>query len=134
MKKSFLYLVALAAMMILLPNCKNSSDNVFDIISKYVGDWDFTVCRTTFLMDSIAVFDTINYIGGIFSKDTDQIDIKYTDCDSVLLHIDGSGNLSGFPTPQYSCGEFTSDNTIHLYLRWGGLGGGKIHVVDGMKR
>ncbi len=133
MKKAFLCLVALAVMMILLPNCKNSSDNVFDIRSKYVGNWDFTVCMTTFPMDSIDEFDTINYIGGIFSKDTDQIVIKYTDCDSVVLHIDGSGNLSEFPTP-YSFGEFTSDNTIHLYLRWGGLGGGTIHAVDGMKR
>lgn len=134
MKKAFLYFVSLAAMMLLLQNCKDNSEKATDIRSNYVGEWDFTVCRTTFIMDSIAEFDTINYIGGISAIGTDQIDINYTECDTVSLHIDGSGNLSGFPSPQYSCGEFTSDNTIHLYLRWGGLGGGKIHVVDGMKR
>lgn len=49
-----------------------------------------------------------------------------------MLTIDKENILSNFPS-HYCNGKFDGNGKIHLYLRWGGLGGGVTHTVDGEK-
>lgn len=137
MKKTLLFLAMAAAVMLLLPNCKKESKKAevsTDYRDKYVGTWDFTVYTRQFnMLDSIVELDTIYYLGNISLENTDQIKIQYTQDDSVVLNIDDTGNLSGFPT-QYCSGEFLNDSQINLSMRWGGLGGGTNHTVNGIRQ
>ena len=129
MKTKYSLFIA-ATVLLFLINCKKESR---DFRAKYVGNWYFvTEFRTFDMGDSTLIVDTVRYLGSIYTEGSDAINIHYTDSTSVTLNIDCSGNLSGFPT-QYSGGEFSGDSKIHMYLRWGGLGGGTIHAIDGIK-
>lgn len=136
MRKYFIYLVVILAMALLLPNCKKESKKSevsTDYREKYAGNWDFTVYTRQFPLDSIFESDTIYYLGNISLENSNQIKIQYTEDNSIVLDVDESGNLSGFPT-HYSNGEFTGNTNLYLYLRWGGLGEGTIHTVNGIKQ
>jgi hypothetical protein len=107
-----------------------------DFRDKYIGEWKFNVEITEFNTDSIGYYyhDSLTYAGTITYGDSDNdIEIKYTNDNSITLSLNENGELSNFPT-QYCNGNFEGDNKIYLYLRWGGLGGGITHEIDGVKR
>ena len=107
-----------------------------DYRRKYTGNWTFNVNIREFNVDSFGyvVFDTICFDGTIsFGDEPDEILIQYTERNNIQLKIDENGVLSGFPT-HYCGGKFENDNKVHLYLRWGGLGGGIEHKVNGEKQ
>lgn len=106
-----------------------------DYRSRFTGKWAFIVEINVVNTDSIGCYasDTVCFDGVISSGDKpNEILIHYTEENKVQLIVDEEGVLSGFPT-HYCAGEFESDNKVHLYLRWGGLGGGITHIVKGEK-
>jgi hypothetical protein len=113
--------------------CKKKNTDYRD---PYIGSWSFHVDRTEINTDSIGYYfhDSLTYPGNIEPGEaSDGIIIHYTADNSIPLTIAADGTLSGFPT-HYCGGEFKGQNNIHLYLRWGGLGGGTTHVIDGVKK
>ncbi|MCK9291302.1 MAG: hypothetical protein WCR58_03035 [Bacteroidales bacterium] len=107
-----------------------------DYRNSYIGNWDFTVELTEFNIDSIGYYsqDSVLYSGKIrIGSIENEINIQYAESDSITLIINKSGKISGFPT-QYCSGEFEGKLKLHLYLRWGGIGGGIIHTIDGVKK
>ncbi|HON21019.1 MAG TPA: hypothetical protein PLW70_06780 [Bacteroidales bacterium] len=125
--------VILGVTIVLVFSCKKKDTDYRDA---YVGTWIFNVHRTVFNSDSIGHYyhDSIHYEGKIaYGELANEILIKYTAENSITLTIGGDGLLSNFPS-HYCSGEFLSNNRLHLYLRWGGLGGGMIHQIEGMKK
>jgi len=107
----------------------------FDYRNKYIGEWNFKVERTEVNTDSIGYYyhDTISYFGKIkYGEQEDELLFEYTADNSITLKIDKEDELSKFPT-HYCGGTFYGSEKVHLYLRWGGLGGGVTHVIDGEK-
>lgn len=107
-----------------------------DFRDKYIGEWKFNVEITEFNTDNIGYYyhDSLTYTSTITYGDSDNdIKIKYTNDNSITLSLNEDCELSNFPT-HYCSGNFKGDNKIHLYLRWGGLGGGITHKIDGVKQ
>ena len=122
-------LCILAVVCSLFVSCKKNP------AKKYEGDWGFVVDRSKLNVDSIGQYerDTVWYSGKISRGDeTGLIVIQYLENTSIKLKIDESGTISEFPS-QYSNGKFEDENNIHLYLRYGGLGGNITHIIDGTK-
>ena len=127
------FFYGLAILAFLSTGCKKDND----YRDKWVGDWDFEVIRHWFLMgeNGYSETDTIFYLGRISLINTAKLNINYTEDSSIDLEVDETGILSGFQTGNgYSGGAFKGNDTLHLYLRWGGLGGGMVHNIDGIKR
>jgi hypothetical protein len=109
---------------------------LFDYRNKFLGEWEFKVERTEFNTDSVGYYhhDSLTYLGKIkYGNGDDDLLIQYSSDNSIILKIDKDDKLSDFPT-HYCSGEFDGKNKLHLYLRWGGLGGGITHIVDGEKK
>ncbi len=131
--RNMIKLSAIIAVLIFFTCCKKESKDFRD---KYTGNWDFVVEVTKLNIDSIGQYerDTIYYLGKISNGNADnELNIQYSKDSLIVLNIIESGELSIFPT-QYSNGEFEGESKIHLYLRWGGLGGNTTHVIDGVKK
>jgi hypothetical protein len=125
--------IILIFIFIIVFSCKKEDTNYRDA---YLGTWEFIVNRTEFNTDSIGYYyhDSINYVGEIVYGELDnEILIKYTTENSITLNIGEDGELSDFPT-HYCSGDFLSSDSLHLYLRWGGLGGGTTHQIEGFKK
>lgn len=108
----------------------------FNYRNKFLGDWEFKVERSEFNTDSIGYHynDTLIYTGKIkYGSNDDELLIEYSNENSITIKIDKEDNLSGLPNA-YCNGEFIGKDKIHLFLRWGGLGGGITHIVDGEKK
>jgi hypothetical protein len=108
----------------------------FDYRNKYIGDWEFNIDITEFNTSSVGYYyhDSLTYMGQIkYGNEDDNLLIEYSSNNSITLKIDKENILTGFPTA-YCGGEFDGNNKLHLYLRWGGLGGRITHVVDGEKK
>lgn len=107
----------------------------FDHRNKYIGKWDFDVVIDEFNMSSGTTFhDEVSYSGRIKYGDADdEIIIQYTENHSVILKVNEDEELTGFPT-QYCSGEMSGKKDIHIYLRYGGLGGGSSYDIDGRKK
>lgn len=100
-----------------------------------VGTWLFDVHRYEVNTDSIGfmLHDSISYQGNIKYKTIpDIVQICYTSEDSIVLNVDSVGVLSNFPT-NYCSGQFFPNDSIYVYLKWGGLGGGITHEICGQK-
>lgn len=118
---------------IIVFSCKKEDTDYRDT---YTGTWNFIVDRTEINTDSIGYYyhDSVNYEGEIIYGEFDnEILIKYSNENSITLTIGEDGELSDFPT-HYCSGEFLSGDSLHLYLRWGGLGGGTTHQIEGFKK
>lgn len=119
---------------VLFSCCETESKDYRD---KYIGNWKFNVEITEINTDSIGYYkhDTLTYLGKIsYGVSYNKIEIQYTNKDNITLSINEQGELSDFPTPQYCNGQFDGENIIQLYLKWGGLGGGITHKVNGIKQ
>jgi hypothetical protein len=119
-------------LLITLLSCEKQS---LDYREAIMGKWVFSIERTEFNTDSIGYYfhDSLGYNGQInLGSRKDEIIISYTTENSITLLIDPDYGLSGFPT-RYCSGSFEGMDRLNLYLRWGGLGGGITHVVEGMK-
>jgi len=78
--------------------------------------------------------DSLTHIGQIkYGSFENELLIEYSNDSSVTLRIDKEGVLSKFPT-NYCHGEFEGKDKLQLHLRWGGLGSGIIHDVEGDKK
>lgn len=105
-----------------------------DYRSRYLGCWEFTVDKAKFNMYVGAEHEPIVvYTGQIRSVDDDGLKIRYTPGDSIVLKIDEAGKFSGFPSA-YCDGNFTDSENLYLYLRWGGIGTGKWHKINAIKK
>ena len=58
--------------------------------------------------------------------------IQYTENLSVTLKVKEDEELTGFPT-NYCSGEMAGKKDIHIYLRYGGLGGASSFDIVGKK-
>lgn len=121
--------------LILLIGCEKVSTDYRD---KYLGNWFFSIEKIKFSgIDSSSNFsehDTVFYTGKIsYGGGKNEINIQYTESESITLTTDESGKISGFPN-HYCRGEFEGVNKINLYLRRGGLGGYLTHIVEGVKK
>ncbi len=119
--------------LVIIISCKKKP---FDYRNKFLGDWVFKVDRTEINTDSIGYYyhDSLTFLGQIkYGSGDNDLLIEYSGDNSITLIIDKDDKLSDFPT-QYCSGQFDENNTIHLFLRWGGLGGGVTHVIDGEKK
>lgn len=131
--KKYKYIYWMLLAMIIIVSCKKKP---FDYRNKFIDDWEFKVERTEFNTDSVGYYhhDSITYSGQIkYGANDDELLIEYSNNSSIVLKIDKENILSNFPT-HYCSGSFNGTDKIHLYLRWGGLGGGVTHVVDGLKK
>ena len=132
MKKITFTITAIAAILLIFGGCKKKE---IDIRDQYIGDWDFEVVRRNFLVgeNGYHKIDTIFYLGKIsFGNSNDQLNIKYTENEYIAMIINEDGDLSPIE-PSYHFGKFRSSDTIYLYLRWGGMGGGITHTINGTK-
>jgi hypothetical protein len=131
--KKYVNLLWVLLLMIVLIGCKKEP---FNYRNKFLGDWKFNVERFELNTDSIGYYyhDSLTYFGQIkYGNSKDQIHIEYSNDNSVNLTIDKENILSNFPS-QYCSGAFEGHEKLHLYLKWGGLGGGINHIVDGEKQ
>lgn len=130
--KHYKTFVLLLASSLFIIGCKKQP---FDHRNKYVGEWEFKVHRSELNTDSIGYYehDSLVYTGEVtYGSNENELLIQYTQGNSITLTISKEGILSGFPT-HYCNGEFRDKDKLHLYLKWGGLGGGITHVIDGEK-
>ena len=110
-----------------------------DYRDKYTGSWEYVVVLTKLNIDSIGQFerDTIHYLGKIsHGNAANELNIQYTEGNSIILKLNEAGELSGFPdgfNGGSGSGEFEGNYKIHLHFRWGGLGGFLEHTIDGIK-
>jgi len=119
--------------LLIFTNCKKEP---FNYRNKFLGEWEFKVDRTEFNTDSVGYYyhDSLTFFGKIkYGTNDDEILIEYSNDNSIMLKIDKENILSNFPS-HYCNGEFDGKEKIHLYLRWGGLGGGVTHTIDGEKK
>jgi hypothetical protein len=101
----------------------------------FIGNWLFNVHRYEVNTDSIGFYshDSITYLGNIkYITIPNLIQVNYTQQDSIVLVVDSLGLLSNFPTP-YCSGQIYPNDSIYIYLKWGGLGGGTTHIINGNK-
>lgn len=127
------HLLTLLLVLLLLPGCQKEW---FNYRNKYLGKWDFQVYRSSFNMANPGEnwSDSVHFTGEISYGTADNlIRIQYTSEQSIELVIDEDGTLSAFPSP-YCSGSFSGKDSLNLYLRWGGLGGGTTHVVAGTRQ
>jgi hypothetical protein len=126
--KAILTIIVLIALVI----CCETEEDFRD---KYLGNWKFHVEESSFSMvDSLYSKDSFIYNGKIsYGKTENELLIEYDSVHSLTLMIDKKGLLFNFPTG-YSNGEFYGSDSIHIYLRWGGLGWGSTHIVNGNKK
>lgn len=130
MKRSFYFL---SLFIIIIISCEKK---LFDYRNRFIGDWEFKVERSEINTDSIGYYyhDSLTYSGQIkYGSNDDDLLIEYTGENSITLKVDKENVLSNFPT-HYCSGEFEGKEKIHLALRWGGLGGGVTHIVEGEKK
>lgn len=123
----------LTVFLIVMFSCEKE---VSDYRDTYTGTWNFKVNKTQVNTDSIGYYhhDSLTFIGEIaYGESDDEILIQYTRENSITLTMAEDGELSDFPT-QYSSGKFLSIDSLNLYLRWGGIGGGTTHQIEGLKR
>lgn len=107
-----------------------------DYRDAYIGVWNFKVGRTDVNTDSIGSYyhDSLSFEGEIvYGELNNEISIKYTSNNSITLTIGENGELSNFPT-HYCSGKFLATDILNLYLKWGGLGGGTTHQIEGLKK
>ena len=106
-----------------------------DYREPYLGPWHFYTERTEINTDSIGYYfhDAGNYEGAIdYGESENDIRIQYTAENAITLTLEADGTLSEFPT-QYCSGTFDTPDSLRLFLRWGGLGGGTTHQIDGWR-
>ena len=131
--RKILNLAIIIAPLVLFSCCEKETNDLRD---KYIGSWDFTVAVSKHNYDSIGQHeeDTILLLCKMSRGNANnELNIQYMKDSSIILNIDELSKLSGFPT-SYCNGEFEGDNKLHLYLRWGGLGGFISYNVDGTKK
>lgn len=132
MMKSFLILFLVALLSVC---CSKTSVNQTGSSDTFIGNWLFNVHRYEANTDSIGFYshDSITYLGNIkYITTPNLIQVNYTNQDSIILEVDSLGLLSNFPT-SYCSGQIYSNDSIYIYLKWGGLGGGITHVINGNK-
>jgi hypothetical protein len=130
--KNPIHVTCLLVVLLVAIGCKKKP---FDYRNKFIGRWSFRVERTEFNTDSVGYYyhDTINYTGEInYGENDDEIRINYSSSKEISLKMSKENVLTNFPT-HYCSGEFDGKDKIHLYLRWGGLGGGVSHIINGEK-
>jgi hypothetical protein len=131
--KIILGLTTIFVGIILFSSCRKKT---IDFRDKYCGSWNNTVEVIKFNFDSIGQHerDTISFIGVINRASADEkINIQYLPDSSITLTVDESGILTGFPNSHCN-GKFIEEIKIHLYLRWGGMGGSMECTLSGTKR
>jgi hypothetical protein len=106
-----------------------------DFCSQWVGEWEFEVVYSWFIMDVGSGRDTIYYLGKISLLDApNRINIAYAKNFTINLNVHEDGGFYAFPSDLSDYrGSFEGNNKIKLYLRWGGLGGGTSHTINGTK-
>ena len=126
------YWLLLLLGIIIIVGCKKKP---FNYRNKFLGEWEFKVKITEynhilghFYNESFLNLGKIKY-----GSAKDEILIEYLNDNSIVLKVDKEVKLSNFPN-YYCRGEFNEENKITRYLRWGGLGGGTIHTVEGKKK
>lgn len=131
-------MIAFVALGLSFTQCKEGDEPVeespADYRETYIGDWHFHVSKSFYDMsDSFSSKEEIQFDGEIvFGSAADELLIRYTGEDLIELSVDRDGVLSEFPT-KYCSGSFVEPDSVHIYLRWGGLGSASTHVVDGVR-
>jgi hypothetical protein len=110
--------------------------SILDYRSKFIGDYHFSIHRTTWLMGVGTTSDsTFTYEGSIgYGSDNNIIIYCYANC-GIEAHVyeDGTLEYRGHPDT-YLDGEFSSVKEIQLYYSTGGLGGRENLFVEGEKK
>jgi len=107
----------------------------FDYRNKFLGDYLMQVRLSSFNMaipgsnwDSVYM-----YVGELrYGDSNDEVLIVYGNLLSVQLKVTKTGDFSNLPT-HYGGGSIINNDSISLYMRWGGLGGGISHAVNGRR-
>jgi hypothetical protein len=113
---------------------QTSCEKEKDYRDKYTGNRDFEVEVNEVNTDSIGHYENYkyNFTGELQRHETNALLFIYGQSDSITLSVDETGMLSNFPT-QYCSGQFIGADSLHLFLRWGGLGGYNQNIVNGKK-
>lgn len=131
--RKLLSLAIIFAVLVLFSYCEKETKYFKD---KYVGSWNYTREITKHNFDSIGQHeeDSTSFFGKIsLGNANNELNIQYSKDSSIILNINELGLLSGFPN-HYCNGEFEGENKIHLFLRWGGLGGFTSYDINGTKK
>ena len=123
-----------ACFLLLFTQCEEKPREYRDI---YTGSWDFSVGKTQLNVDSIGqYFDTVyTSRGNIEYGDTDdhiRVNFNPAEHESVSFEVDENGTLSDFPNDHCNA-KFIGTDSIWIFLRYGGLGGGISYNISGNK-
>ena len=142
MRKKY-FIIVLTAMFIGLVSCEKPEKNPEpDYREKWVGDWEFVAHYSSYGMVTLPA--ATYYYSGKISLDNDSMQLNmpyisypYKENISMVLSVDENGKLSGFHAVggnHYSYGAFRGNDTLSIYLRSGGMGGGISRYIDGVKK
>ncbi len=102
----------------------------------YTGKWTFYVEKSSFNYDGAegSTYEEFAYNGEIKTEGSDdKIKIFYAPDVSIVVKLGEDGNLDDLPN-HYCSGNFKDTNELHLYIRYGGLGGNLSYSVNGKKK
>jgi len=132
-RESLIFLFLLNSMLILF-SCGDKEP--IDYRDKYLGQWDFEVEVYSFTAGNPPeTTSETRYHTGMINYGTveNEILLEYLHNTSITLMIMKNGQLANFPT-HYCHGSFQGSDSLHLYLRWGGLNTFFSHTINGTKK
>jgi hypothetical protein len=98
-------------------------------------NWHFSVEQRSFSMaDSSGSFHQYQYDGTVEKlSDQNLVRINYGTNTYMNLTLHSNGEFSGFGSP-YSSGRMIGNDSLYIYHRTGGMGGGSTLVIEGKKQ
>jgi hypothetical protein len=126
MKRSFTFFVLL----LLVIGCKKDP---FDNRSKYLGDYTFSITKTTAMSTDNFVDTTYSYLGTIKSgSDNNSVIIHFSDNLYAVMDLYEDGSLEKYFDGGYLVGEFESAEKVKFVYSLSG--GGIRYGVKGDKK
>ena len=125
MKRLFFF----AVFLLLATGCKKDP---FDHRSKYLGDYNFTVAKTTAMATDTPVDTTYSYLGTIKTgSENNTVIIHFSDDLSVEMDLFEDGSLEKYSYGDYIVGEFESAEKVKFV--YSVIGGSRYGVTGGKK-
>lgn len=105
----------------------------YDYREFYTGPWQFHTQRTNFDVNWGSTTTYIDYTGKIIVGDKPhEIIVEYLENQHLILEVDENG-VTNPPIYDYCYATIIDHDSLHINLRYGGLGGGVKYEITGIK-